>query len=328
MQLETLFTIKQEILPIFIPNFVYFLFFAILLTISGIYLVKSLSKISGFLGISEFSAAFIIMAFASSIPELFVGISSALNGTPQLSLGNIIGANIINLTLISGIIILISKEIKIESNKIGKDIYFMLTSILLLIILFTIGKSLSRIDGIILLAIFGLHTYNIFKKRKKYKQKLKNETERQKKFKYLVIFLISLIGLFISSNFVVKYASEVAVDFGFSEMILGLFLLSIATTLPELVFGISASNLKHKEMAVGNQIGSVVTNICLILGIVAVLHPISSKFLPFLTASIFMFVSAFIFTTFIKTGKKLEKIEGISLILIYVLFIIIEFFIR
>ena len=328
MRLETLFSISPEILPSFIPNFIYFILFGLLLMISGVYLVKSLSKISHFLGISEFSAAFIIMAFASSIPELLVGISAALNGTPALSLGNVIGANIINLTLVAGIIILVSKEIKIKSKRIGKDIYFMLASILLLIILFVIGKSLSRIDGIILLVVFGLHTFNVFRKKEKYNEKLKNKNGTQKKLKYLLIFLISLIGLFISSNFVVMYATEVAIDFGFSELLLGLFLLSIATTLPELVFGISASNLKHKEMAIGDQIGSVVTNIGLILGIVAILHPITSKFMPFLTAAIFMFISAFIFVTFMKTGKRLEKIEGVSLILIYVLFILIEFFIR
>ena len=113
-----------------------------------------------------------------------------------------------------------------------------------------------------------------------------------------------------------------------SKILIGLFLLSIATTLPELSFGIIASNLKHKEMAIGDQIGSVVTNTALILGLVAIIYPIKAEFMPFLTSSIFMFIAGFIFIAFAKTGKKLEKIEGISLILLYVLFIIIEFFIR
>ena len=85
-------------------NLFYFGLSSIFLILSGVFLVKSLTKIAKFLGISEFSAAFIIMAFASSVPELFVGISSAISGNPGLSLGNVIGANILNLTLISGII--------------------------------------------------------------------------------------------------------------------------------------------------------------------------------------------------------------------------------
>jgi len=209
MDVETLFAIKPEILPGFIPSIIYFIIFALILMVSGIYLVRSLSKIARFLGLSEFSAAFIIMSFASSIPELLLGITSALNQSSSLSLGNVIGANIMTSTLVAGIIILTSKGIKIKSQKIGKSAYFMLASIIVLITLFIIGKELSRIDGFILLILFGFNTYYIFKKRIKYKQKLKSIGETQKKFKYLIIFLIALIGLFISSNFVIHYASGV-----------------------------------------------------------------------------------------------------------------------
>jgi cation:H+ antiporter len=310
-------------------NLLYFMLAGIALIISGVFLVKSLSKIAKSLGISEFSAAFIIMAFASSIPELFIGLSSALSGNPALSLGNIIGANILNLTLITGIIVLSAKKIEFKSEKIGSDVYFMILTLLLLVILFTIGRSLSRLDGVILLLVFLIHTYNILKKRKKYeKKKIENGRTNTSKFNWLLIFILALIGLFIASNFIVKYASELAVDLGLSEILIGLFLISFATTLPELVFGLSAVNLKQKEMAIGDQIGSVVTNTGFILGLVAIIHPISADFMPFLISSIFMFVSAFIFFTFIKSGKVLSKYEGISLILIYILFILIEFFVK
>ena len=309
-----------------IENLIYFSLSCLVLVVAGIYLVKSLSSLARFLGISEFSAAFIIMAFASSIPELFVGISSAFAGNPALSLGNIIGANIINLTLISGIIIILGKEIKIKSKKIGQDVYFMLISILLVIILYTIGETLSRIDGVILLIVFSFHTYGVFKKRKRYPKKIKRNKKGGKEFMWLMIFILALMMLFLSSNFVVRYGSRLALDLQLPEIMLGLFILSIATTLPELVFGISAINQKHKVMAVGDQIGSVVTNTALILGLVAVIHPITVEFFPFIISSIFMFISAFIFVTFLKTGQKLEKIEGISLIFLYVLFILIEFF--
>lgn len=306
----------------------YFITSSVVLIVCGIFLVRSLSKISRFLGISEFSAAFIIMALATSIPELFVGVSSALLGNPSLSLGNIIGANILDLTLITGIIILLGTEIRFESKKIGKDIYFMLAAVALVIILYIFGKSLSRVDGVILLAFFCIHTYQVFKKRKRYSKKIKNGQAAMSRFYWLLIFLVALIGLFISSNFVVKSATNLAMDLNIPQIMIGLFLISIATTLPELVFGISATRLKHKSMAIGDQIGTVIANSTLILGIVAVIHPISAEFLPFLISSIFMFIAAFIFITFVKSGNKLEKYEGISLILIYVLFILFEFFIK
>ena len=312
-----------------LTSLIYFSLSCLVLIICGILLVKSLSKISKFLGISEFSAAFVIMAFATSIPELFVGISSARAGNPALSLGNIIGANILDLTLIAGIIILSAKQIKFKTKKIGADIYFMLVSISLLILLYSIGKSLSRIDGLILLGVFSMHTSQILKKRKKYiKTKIENNKTQISRFYWLLIFLIALIGLFFSSNFVVKSSIELAIDLKLPDIMIGLFLLSIATTLPELVFGISAANLKHKEMAIGDQIGTVVANSTLVLGIVAIIHPITAEFFPFLISSIFMFISAFIFFTFVKSGNQLEKYEGVSLILIYVLFIIFEFFVK
>ncbi len=312
-----------------ILNLIYFIVSCAVLIVSGIYLVKSLTRIAGFLGISQFSAAFIIMAFATSIPELFVGVSSALSGNPELSLGNIIGANIINLTLISGIVIVSSNEIKFKSKRVGSDVYFMLLVLFLVLFLFFIDKGLSRFDGFILLGLFLVHNYKVFKKRKKYSKKMNHRKKvsfRISRFYWLLIFLGALAGLFISSNFVVKSAVGLANDLELPEIMIGLFFLSIATSLPELVFGLSAGNMNHKEMAIGDQIGSVVTNACLILGIVALIHPITTAFVPFFVSGIFMFVSGFIFVTFLKTGEKLEKIEGVSLIFVYILFVIVEFF--
>lgn len=311
-----------------ITNLVYFALACITLTISGIYLVKSLSKIARFLGISEFSAAFIIMAFATSIPELFVGISSALSKVPELSLGNIIGANIIDLTLISGIIIILSKEIKIKTQKIGNDVYFMLIALLLVIVLYSLGQSLSRVDGLILLGFFIINSIRVLKKRKRYTKKIKDKEEKRRELSWLLIFIFALIGLFISSAFAVKYGSNLAIDLHLPKIMIGLLVLSIATTLPELVFGISAINLKHNIMAIGDQTGTILTNSTLILGIVSIISPITAEFFPFLIASIFMIISGFIFIMFLKTGRKLERIEGISLILIYILFITMEFFIK
>ncbi len=306
----------------------YFILSSLILVASGFLLVKSLSKISRFLKISEFSAAFIIMALATSIPELFVGISSAIAGNPELSLGNVIGANIIDLTLITGILILMSKEIGTRSNKIGENTFFMLGSIALVIILYLINHSLSRIDGIILISLFSFSLYKKFKKRKKYTAALKNRIKRWSIVLNVFIFLLALTALFFSSKYVVKYATGIATLFNFPNIIVGLFLLSIATALPELVFGVSAVRAGHKEMAIGDQTGTIFTNSVLVLGIVAIISPIKAEFIPFLTSALFMFITAFIFVTFVATGKKLETLEGISLILIYTLFIIIEFFIR
>lgn len=313
-----------------LQNFLLFALSGFFLVISGIFLVKSLDKIARFLGISEFSAAFILMAFATSVPELFVGISSAFQGNPQLSMGNIIGANIIDLTLLTGIFILIGKGIKFKSGKVGKEIYFMFASILLLIVLYLIGNSLSRIDGVILLGLFFFHTYLLIKKRKKYSAKLNNKQKNNKQNRIfpILIFIVSLIVLFIASKYIVQYSHNLALDLNLPEIFIGIFLISIATTLPELIFGVNAVLLNHEEMSIGDQTGTIFTNTCLILGIVAIIHPITVALNPFLISGVFMLISAFIFVAFIKSGKRLDVYEGISLIGLYFFFVILQFLIR
>ncbi len=308
-----------------LENLLYFIVSCIALAAAAVFLVKSLSRIARFLGISEFSAAFIIMAIATSLPELFIGISSALSNNSELSLGNIIGSNILNLTLITGIIILLGKKIRTTKEEII-DSYFMIASILLIIVLYSIGSTLSRIDGVILLAFFLVSSYRTLKKRKKYKEKLKRK--EKSKFFYFIIFIISLAILFISSKYAVEYASLLAFDLNLPQIVIGLVLLSVATTMPELVFGISAAVLKHKEMGIGDEIGTVIVNSALILGVVSVIFPIKAASLPFFTSAAFLLITGFIVASFIKTGRELKMKEGVYLILLYVLFLIIEFFIR
>jgi cation:H+ antiporter len=269
------------------------------------------------------------MAFATSIPELFVGVSSSLQGVSQLSMGNIIGANIINMTLLTGIFILMSRGIKFKTKKIGKEIYFMFAGILLLIILYLIGNSLSRIDGIILLSLFAINTFLLIKKREKYSKKLNHHKRyHKKKLIYILIFIISLLTLFISSHYIVKYANFISLDLRLPEIFIGLFLLSIATTLPELIFGVNAVIQKHSVMSIGDQTGTIFTNTCLVLGIVAIIHPIQTALFPFLISGFFMLISAFIFVTFIQSGRKLDNYEGLSLIGLYIFFVFLQFFLK
>ncbi|MBT3404654.1 sodium:calcium antiporter [archaeon] len=309
-----------------LQNILLFALAGFFLVISGIYLVKSLERISKFLRISEFTAAFILMAFATSLPELLVGINSAIQGSPAISMGNVIGASILDLTLITGLFILLSRGIKFKTKKVGSEIYFMFASIVLLLILYLVGNSLSRIDGIILVGLFGINSYRIFKKREDYPSEIKDTSKRYQGVLFTAIFIGSLLLLFFASAAAVKYAKLIAIDFNFSELIVGIFLVSIATTLPELIFGINAVLKKHPEMAIGNQTGTIFTNIALILGVVAIIHPITVAQMPFFISGLFMLLSAFLFVVFIQSERKIDIFEGISLIFLYLFFIILQFF--
>lgn len=295
---------------------------------SSALLVKSLEKIAYFLHISEYTAAFIIMSIATSLPEFFIGITSAIAKNPALSLGNIIGANILDLTLVTGIIILAGRGIKIRSQKMKKDSLFMLLIVILPLILFLIGGSLSRIDGAILLFTFIGHSFYLVKRRKKFQKPLKDKVKRFEAAFQFAFFIVLLVIMFFSASYVVHYASLLSVDLALPLIMIGIFLISIGTVLPELAFGVTAALKKKGDMALGDQIGTIVANSTLILGITALIYPITVNFTLFMIGAAFLVGSAFLFAIFFHTGSKLYAIEAITLILLYALFLLIEFYIK
>ena len=309
-------------------NLLFFLAACLVLVASGGLLVKSLSKIASFLRVSEFVVGFIIMGIATTIPELFVGIASALRKTTSLSLGNVIGSNIVNITLILGIVILLSKGIEIKSPTMKSDALYAFFISTIPIILMGIGRSLSRVDGIILLSVYLIYTWWLIKARKEFRKELKERVKRWEIVGYTIVFAACLAVLFVSAYFVTKYAELLAIDFGMPEIMIGLFLVAIGTSLPELVFGIRAATMKHPTMAIGDIAGAVVSNSTLVLGITALIYPITAHFLSFIVSGSFMIVACFLFATFIESGNRLYWKEGVAMVLIYILFIIVQFYIK
>jgi len=217
--------------------------------------------------------------------------------------------------------------IKFKTEKVNEGTYFTFFSVILIVVLYLIGNSLSRLDGAILILLFLVNGYNMVKKRKNYKVGFnKEQISRQKIILYSFIFIFSLIVLFISSMQIVKYSHLIATDMGVPEILIGIFLVSIATTLPELIFGINAVLMKHSEMAIGDQSGTVFVNITLVLGIVALISPITSAFLPFIISGVFMVLSMVVFLAFIHSGRRIDLVEGISLVILYISFVLIQLF--
>ncbi len=302
--------------------------FSILLVISGIYLVKSLTKIARFLKLSEFVAGFIIMAIATSLPELFVGITSALKNNTALALGTVIGSNIADLTLVAGIAVLSVKGFNIESKKTQVDSIYMVAMASLPIILTIIGKELSRIDGIILLIAFSIYARRLFKQRKTFRKEFKEPLKRKDILFSGIIFVLSLYVLFFSAQNIVNYATLLATELNIAPIIIGLFAIAIGTSLPELSFSLVSVAKGQTEIFLGDIIGSVIINSTLVLGVTAIILPISADLVLFLTSGAYMIIVTFIFATFIESGNRLYWKEGLSLVLLYVFFFIIEFYIK
>ncbi len=321
-------------------NLLFFIIACIVLVQSNNYLVKSLTKISYFLNLNEFTIGFILVSVATSLPEIFVGIMSALNKTPQFSVGNVIGSNIIDLTLVIGVTVLLAKRVTIESKIIKKDMMYMLAITILPVILImdhyfwsmfglfpNMVKGLSRTDGIILLVAFVIYIYNLVKQESRFSKTVEH-TSKKEAAKHMLFFLASLSLLLISAHYVIESAELLSLELNLSELIIGLLIISFGTSLPELVFETKSVIAGHTSMAVGDLVGSVITNSSLVLGLTAIIYPIHVNALIYVTSTLFMLFAAFIFFTFAESDERITWTEGLSLLMLYILFIIIETYIK
>ena len=307
-----------------ISEVLYLLLSLALLVFSGHILVRSLSHISNFLRISQFSAAFIFMAFSTSIPELFVGISSAMQGIPEISLGNVIGSNIANITLVAGLGSLIAGGMPLESKTLKRDSLYMLLASIIPMILMTVGGVLSRIDGILLIFVYIGYNWILVKEGRHFSKNLVNRESKLEVVVAPAMFVIALVILFISSIWAVHWAGIVASGLGISNLVVGLVLIALGTSLPELSFTISSLLHKKGELSLGNLIGSVIANSTLILGVTSIITPIKGMSLILLLSTGFMIFSLFLFSTFVERADKFTRKEGLSLLLLYILFVVVQ----
>src|SRR3989344_6142095 len=277
---------------IFLHIFI-FITASLVLAKSGALVVQTLSRIARFLKWSEFAVAFILMAFVFSLPELFVGISSVIHNIPEISFGNIIGANVINLTLAVGLAVLFIGGLKVDRKVVRKDSLLTVISALFPFILILDGE-LSRVDGAILLFGFFIYIYWLFSQKERFSRIYNNANWGFRQFfKDILIFLVSVAILFLSAELVIWSAVIFAGALKIPMVVVSVLLIGGGTALPEAYFVTRAAIQGNKEMILGNLMGCVVVTSLFILGLVALLSPIKiADFSPYVIARIFLLVSA------------------------------------
>lgn len=312
-----------------ILNIILFIVACLILVKSAEWLVSSIVKISEYFELSEFVIGFIVVALATSVPELLIGVTSALEEKPLLGLGTVIGSNIVNLTLVIGVAVLLGKGIRLREKTIKRDIFYMMLVTLLPILLMFLGNGLSKLDGVILLFFFIIYMWRVLKQRRRFR-KVIDSVSRKEFTSSCFGFFMSLVLLFFSAELIVRFGSLISMEIGLPTILVGLFVVAIGTSLPELTFEARGVLAKHEEIIMGDVVGSVVVNTTLILGVMALLsrnvitieHP-----LIFFSSAIFVVIIAFIFMTFAESEQGFSWNEGISLILLYAFFMMIEFYI-
>lgn len=289
--------------------------------------INSTTNISRALRVSGYTISFLLVSIATSLPETIVGINSALAGRPILSYGNALGSNIALLTLIIAIPGLINSGLHTRKIFRSKDIYISSFFAILAVALALDGR-VSRIDGYTLLA--GYVVYSIsFMRKNSHIHTLFHSSGRVNLLKEVLIFIMSLCLIIISGELVVRGAINLADALKISLGFVGLSVMAIGTSLPEIAYSIGLIK-KHKQNEVlGNVVGSVGVNSTLVLGITAVIEPIVIVNGGIsITTYIFAILVTALFLGFSKKDHDINKKEATILLLTYIIFLVVEYLVQ
>jgi cation:H+ antiporter len=311
--------------------FIIFAFSCFILYFVGNWIIDGLSRIARFLGLREFVVAFVLMALTASLPNLFVGILSIIHQVPTLSFGDVVGGNVVDLTLAIALAILFSKgKVKAESRTVQSTALFTLVAAVLPIIL-VLDNSLSRTDGLVLIGLFIFFIFWLFSKKERFTRTYTLEERGtgtevilgfKDFFRGLGKVLISVVLLLLAGEGIVRSAMVFSEYFGLSLGVIGILIVGLGNALPETYFAVASAKKGESWMILGDLMGAVIVPATLVLGLVALFSPIKNiDFSPFLIARIFLVFAAVFFFSFIKTGQELTKKEALFLLLLYVLFL-------
>lgn len=293
------------------------------LIFGGNWLVNGASALAKRNNISDLVIGLTIVSFGTSAPELVVNSLASLDGHSDIVFGNIIGSNNFNLFVILGISGLIY-PITVQKSTANREIPISLSITILLLVLaneFFIGNEtvISRIDGVILLAVFAFFLYYVFMQEKVDKAEVITYQHRQmSNIKIWSLIILGVLALMLGGKLVVDNSVKIATDLGISQKIIGLTIVAIGTSLPELVTSVIAAIKKNSDIAIGNVIGSNIFNILLILGISALVNPISFN-LEF-NQDLYILIGGTVFlilAMFMGKRRKLDRWEALILLLFY-----------
>lgn len=309
-----------------------FLISAAALYLAGEWIVSGLTRLSRAFGVREFVLAFFIMAAAASLPNLFVGVTSAIQGIPELSLGDIFGNNFIAITLGVAAAVLFSRagSVGLHSETVRTSLIFTVIAAALPVLLILDG-FLSRIDGVVLIGFFFIYSRWLFSRSGQFSKKLEEpeesaDTPPLRSFRNNLMdggkILAGVFLLFGAAIGIVQAASFFALTFGVPLVFIGLLVTGLGGALPEIYFAIAAARRGNPQLIMGNIMGSVIVPATLVLGIVALIHPIDVTGLDLLASSrVFLIVAAVLFFIFARTEQSVSRTEALVLAALYVLFV-------
>ena len=307
------------------------------------WLVAGIEQVSKGTAIQSYGITTLIVALATSLPELFVVVTSALGNSGDLPLGVILGSNIANITLIIGGAALISGVVRANDELFWRDVLyaFLIGSMPLLLLL---DNELSRFDGAVLIVIYIIFSIiSLSGKEKKTIKSVEKKYYEPTGLRHRILHLVGRkdieqgmlrltlgsAGLIVASNLIVRLANTLAIELSAPIILVGLFMISVGTSLPELAFEIKTVRKREYMMAFGNIVGSTVVNSSLVLGLGAFIRPFRlNGDTNVYYVSVIAFVVAFwLFWGLTRSEKALHRWEGAVLVGVYFIFLIAQIFV-
>ena len=302
-------------------NFVIFVIAMGILIWGADLLIKQSEHIALKFKIPEFIIGATLIALGTSLPEMAASVAASLNGKADIAIANVIGSNTLNITLVLASVFLISKKITPSRDFLAKDSTWALVPVLVFVLMIMDGV-ISRFDASLLLLLMGAYLLFLLQDAKNIPledlEDLQEDTFSWSKV--IPLLFVGFILVIIGAQFTVESASDIARDFGISEWVIGIIMISLGTSLPELVVSISAAMKGKVDMAIGNIIGSNMANTTVVLGVAALVKPLSIHAQTYIF-DIATMIIATLLLVFITANKLYNKSAGISLIIILGLFL-------
>ncbi|MCX7548258.1 calcium/sodium antiporter [Xanthomarina sp. F1114] len=299
----------------------------ILLVVGGEFLVRSSVALSFKFNISKLVIGMTVVSFATSAPELLVSLQAALDGSPDIALGNVIGSNIANIGLVLGITAIIA-PLTISSDFYKLNWPMMMFLSILLYFFLKSGEVLSFIEGLILFVSLIIFLIVLIKKSRGTNsdaiEEVDDTLQKTSNFKIIVWLLIGGSALYFGSSWLVFGAKEMAQSYGVSERVISVTMVAIGTSVPELAASVIAAVKQEKAISLGNLIGSNIFNISSVLGLTAMIQPINLVNPKLLTNDIFWMIGfSAILIPFMLLPKKFEigRLKGFIILGAYIFFV-------
>lgn len=293
------------------------------LVVGGELLVRGASNLAYSIHISPMVVGLTIVAFGTSAPELLISLKSALAGSDAISIGNVVGSNICNLGLVMGITAMFY-PIFVSTNSIKVDWLMTMGSALLLYFFISKDMAVNHFEGVIFVLILAIYTYFLIEmSRRETREKMIEDDEEipqvQGKaiLKECLILGAGCVGLYFGAEWFVKGATNIAYDFGVSKRIVGLTIVALGTSLPELVTSTIAAYKKNTDLALGNLLGSCIFNVLSILGITSIIKEVSVTQEVISTDMLWMMGVILLVLPMMISRRKIGRIEGGILIAYY-----------